>query len=65
MHDLGHALRAADDVDLLQEGRLIAVGACAEVLTAPAVARTIGVAVEIGETPQGAPYIIPIQRTRP
>ena len=60
MHDLGHALRIANDVVLLRQGRVVAAGPCAEVLTPAAIAETFGVEVEIGQTASGVRFIVPV-----
>ena len=62
MHDLGQALRLADDVVLLAGGRLVAAGPCADVLNAGNIAAAYGVAVEIGRTAEGLGFILPMQR---
>lgn len=62
LHDLHLAGRIADDVVLLNRGRVVAAGAAEAVLTAPLIARTYGVAVEIGRTPGGHRFILPTAR---
>lgn len=62
LHDLNHAARVADDVLLMQGGRVIAHGTPATVLTPPLIAATYGVDIEIGTTPSGARVIIPTKR---
>ena len=62
LHDLHLAGRIADDAVLLREGRVVAAGAADEVLTAPLIAETYGVAVEIGRTPAGHRFILPTAR---
>ncbi len=62
MHDLAHALRIADDVVLLREGRVVDAGACTEVLTPAAIAETFGVEVEIGQTATGERFLVPVRR---
>ena len=62
LHDLNLAARVADDAVLLADGRVVAAGAAGAVLTAPLIARTYGVAVEIGRTAAGQPFILPTMR---
>lgn len=53
LHDLNHALRVADQVLLLSEGRIVGHGDPAVVLTPETIRQTYGVAVEIATTPSG------------
>ncbi|MEN2786598.1 ABC transporter ATP-binding protein [Sphingomonas qilianensis] len=62
LHDLHLAARVADDVVLLRGGRVVAAGAAADVLTAPLIAEAYGVEVEIGRTPAGHRFILPVGR---
>ena len=62
VHDLGQALRIADEVVLLRAGHRVAAGACAEVLTVATIARAYGVTVEMGTTPDGTRFIVPATR---
>ena len=62
LHDLHLAGRIADDVLLLREGRVVAAGPAAEVLTPARLAETYDVEVEIGETPRGHRFILPVAR---
>lgn len=62
LHDLHLAARVADDAVLLRDGRIVAGGAAEAVLTAPAIAEAYGIDVEIGHTPQGHRYILPVAR---
>ncbi len=62
LHDLHLAARVADDAVLLRGGRVIAAGPATEVLTAPLIAEAYGVEVEIGVTPAGQRFILPIAR---
>jgi iron complex transport system ATP-binding protein len=57
-HDLGLAARMADQVLLLHEGRLVADGPPAEVLTAKRIAEVYGVQVFTSER-DGEPVIVP------
>jgi iron complex transport system ATP-binding protein len=63
VHDLGQALRLADDVLLLKNGVTVAAGPCDSVLTAANIARAYGVEVQIGRSDSGVPFIVPLQRT--
>jgi iron complex transport system ATP-binding protein len=62
LHDLHLAARVADDAVLMRDGRVIAAGAADAVLTAPLIAQAYGVEVEIGVTPAGQRFILPIAR---
>ncbi len=62
LHDLHLAARIADDAVLMRGGRVIAAGPADDVLTAPLIAEAYGVAVEIGVTPGGQRFILPIAR---
>ncbi|MBB4153002.1 iron complex transport system ATP-binding protein [Sphingomonas jinjuensis] len=60
LHDLHLAGRVADDAVLMRDGRVIAAGPADDVLTAPLIGETYGVAVEIGTTPAGQRFILPL-----
>jgi iron complex transport system ATP-binding protein len=62
LHDLNQAARVADDVVLLRDGRVVAAGEAEAVLTAPLIAQTYGVTVEIGHAPDGRRFIVPLDR---
>jgi iron complex transport system ATP-binding protein len=62
LHDLHLAGRIADDAVLLRGGRVVAAGQVQDVLTAPLIAEAYGVEVEIGTTPAGQRFILPIAR---
>lgn len=62
LHDLHLAARIADDVVLLRRGGVVASGPARDVLTAPLIAKAYGVAVEVGMTPGGQHFILPISR---
>lgn len=62
LHDLHLAARVADDAVLLKDGRVVAAGSADDVLTAPAIAEAYGIDVEIGRTPAGHRYILPVAR---
>jgi iron complex transport system ATP-binding protein len=60
LHDLHLASRVADDAVLLKGGRVVSAGPAGDVLTAPSIAQAYGVEVEIGLTPAGHRFILPI-----
>ena len=62
LHDLHLAARIADDAVLMRGGRVIAAGPADIVLAAPLIAEAYGVAVEIGVTPGGQRFILPVAR---
>jgi iron complex transport system ATP-binding protein len=62
LHDLNQAGRVADDVVLLREGRMVAAGPAETVLTAPLIAKTYGITVDIGRTADGRRFIVPLDR---
>ncbi len=62
LHDLALAARFADHVMLMKDGRLLAAGPTAEVMTAELLGEAYGVAVEIGETATGAISVVPVAR---
>lgn len=62
LHDLHLAARVADDAVLLRGGRAVAAGPAPDVLTAPLIAQAYGVEVEIGVTPAGQRFILPLAR---
>ena len=62
LHDLHLAARIADDAVLMRDGRVVAAGPADTVLTAPLIAQAYGVDVEIGVTPGGRRFILPIAR---
>lgn len=64
LHDLNHAMRAADDVLLLSGGRVVAFGPPEAVLTRERIAQTYGVDAHLGTTPDGQPYLITTNRAR-
>ena len=61
LHDLSLAGAVADRVALLADGRLAAIGTPREVLTADAVSRVYGVAVEVIER-DGTLLVVPLRR---
>lgn len=64
LHDLNHAIRVADEVLLLCDGRVVAQGTPADVLTPERIARTYGVSSHIGTTPDGVRFIVTTQMAR-
>lgn len=65
-HDLGLAARVADRVALLAEGRILACGPPAEVLTPAHLREAFGVEAQVLASPQG-PVVVPVRavpRTR-
>jgi iron complex transport system ATP-binding protein len=64
VHDLNAAARFADEVALLHEGRLLAWGAPAEVLTVDNLARGFGVEAEALRCQDGLAVVIPRRPVR-
>ncbi len=62
LHDLLHAGRIADDVLLLQHGRVVAYGPTAQVLTAETLGRVFDIAVRVSHDPDGRPMCVPTGR---
>ena len=62
VHDLQLAARVADDAVLLRGGRVVASGVAQAVLTAELIGETYGIAIELGQTPRGFRYIVPVAR---
>lgn len=62
LHDLLHAGRIADDVLLLQDGRVVAYGPTAQVLTAEMLARVFDISVRVSHDSDGRPVCVPIGR---
>jgi iron complex transport system ATP-binding protein len=60
LHDLSLAGAYADRVGLVSDGALVAIGTPHEVLTAPAISRVYGLAVEVIER-DGRPVVIPLR----
>jgi iron complex transport system ATP-binding protein len=58
LHDLNHAIRVADEVLLMCDGRIVAQGVPEDVLTPQSIARTYGVSAHIGTTPDGLRFIV-------
>ncbi len=59
MHDLTAAARWSDRVLLLAEGRVVALGPSDQVLTEAQLSATFGVALRVGATPDGEPFVVP------
>lgn len=62
LHDLTLAARAADDLIVMKQGRILAAGPRDDVLTADVLADAYGVAVDIGRCVAGLPVITPMRR---
>ncbi|MDF2554602.1 MAG: hemin transporter ATP-binding protein, partial [Microbacterium sp.] len=63
LHDLSLAAAYADEIAILHEGSLQAIGAPADVLTAERVERVYGTAVRILDDPDtGRPVVLPRRR---
>jgi len=58
-HDLALAARACDRLALLAEGRIVAVGPPAEVLTGERVEQVFGLPARVVAGPDGAPLVVP------
>ncbi|GAA3888546.1 siderophore ABC transporter ATP-binding protein CdtA [Saccharothrix violaceirubra] len=66
LHDLDHAALVADHVVLLREGRALATGTPAEVLTEAHLTDAYGVTVRVTHDPEtGAPHCRPVGRHAP
>lgn len=65
LHDLNAAARFADRIALLADGRLLALGAPAEVLAAPMLRRAFGVHASVLTAPDGRPVIVPLRVAAP
>lgn len=63
LHDLAAAAAHADDVVVLDAGRVVAAGAPADILTADLVGDIYGLDVEVLEDSAGHPVIVPSRRT--
>ncbi|KZE91886.1 ABC transporter ATP-binding protein [Microbacterium sp. TNHR37B] len=61
LHDLDQACRYADELIVLKDGRIVATGAPAEVMTAELVAHAFGIEAEVQPHPRtGHPMVLPI-----
>lgn len=62
LHDLNHAAMFADRIALLANQQILAIGECADVLTAPLIEQTYGVRVTIAVHPvYGTPLVVPLR----
>ncbi|MCC6646804.1 MAG: ABC transporter ATP-binding protein [Polyangiaceae bacterium] len=65
LHDLEAAARLADRVTLLASGRVVGAGAPEETLTAAALSRAFGVAVDVAASPlDGGLHVLPASHRR-
>jgi iron complex transport system ATP-binding protein len=65
LHDVNQAAFWADSIALVAEGRLLAVGSPAEVLTTEMLRRAYGCALTVERHPEsGLPMVLPRRRTR-
>ena len=64
LHDMAHAMQYADDIVLMQTGRVVATGPPAEVLTEERIAAVFGVAVEIFTNSRGIRVPSPVALVR-
>ncbi|MCP5144073.1 MAG: ABC transporter ATP-binding protein [Gammaproteobacteria bacterium] len=62
LHDLTHALRAADQALLLHQGRAIACGAPETVLSQDNLSRVFGITAQHGLAADGQPFVLPTAR---
>ncbi|GAA1281427.1 MULTISPECIES: ABC transporter ATP-binding protein [Brachybacterium] len=63
LHDLNQAARYADQLVVMDGGRVVAAGQPADVLTEELVAEVFGLAAEIAADPQsGTPMVVPVHR---
>jgi iron complex transport system ATP-binding protein len=63
LHDLSHALRVADDVVLLRDGRVVAQGPRDEVVGAHQLRETFGIEVHLGQAVEGDRFVVPLRRS--
>ncbi len=59
LHDMNLAARHADEITVIDRGRLVAEGPPAEVLTEPLLRTVFGVALPVGHTADGVPFVLP------
>jgi iron complex transport system ATP-binding protein len=64
LHDLSHALRVADDVVLLREGRIVAQGPRDEAVGVKEFRETFGIDVHVGRVDEGDRFVVPLRRSR-
>ena len=61
LHDLQQAAMFADRVALLVDKKIVALGACDEVLTAPRISAAYGIEVTVMPHPiNGRPLVVPV-----
>lgn len=64
LHELGHAVRVADDVVLLREGRVVAQGLRDDVIDAERLRDTFSIDVHLGRSESGERFVVPLRRSR-
>jgi iron complex transport system ATP-binding protein len=64
LHELSQAMRVADDVVLLREGRVVAQGSRDDVLEAQQLRDTFAIDVHVGRDDDGARFVVPLRRSR-
>jgi iron complex transport system ATP-binding protein len=64
LHELSHAMRVADDVVLLRDGRVVAQGCREAVLEAEQLRQTFGIDVHVGRHGDGSGFLVPLRRSR-
>ncbi|MGL5910599.1 MAG: ABC transporter ATP-binding protein [Phycicoccus sp.] len=65
LHDLGMAARYADHLVAMHDGRVVAEGSPAVVVTPEVIGAVFGVVAHVVDDPEtGAPVVIPVRRTR-
>jgi iron complex transport system ATP-binding protein len=64
VHDWNLALRLADDMIVLDSGRVYAAGPPESVIRSGVFQDVFGVTVEVARRPDGAPYVVPLERSR-
>jgi iron complex transport system ATP-binding protein len=64
LHDLSHALRVADDVVLLREGRIVAQGPPDDAIGVHQFRETFGIDVHVGRADEGNRFVVPLRRSR-
>lgn len=63
LHDLNHAGRCADHLVCMKDGRVLATGSPAQVITPELMAQAFGLACEVVPDPQtGTPMVVPFGR---
>lgn len=64
LHDLSHALRVADDVVFMRDGRVVRQGSRDDVVGARELRETFGIDVHLGQATEGDRFIVPLRRSR-